>query len=135
MFIKKIEKTASENIEIIKLAIGNSPDFYSRTIKIGKKQISYVYFESVSSDDKISDFIMKNISEDVKYNKTTTFFTDLFTRLENTIPNSKLSTANDFDSIFYYLSSGFTCIFIDGSEKAIVLETRTQLDRGVTESS
>lgn len=133
--MKKIETNASKNIEIIQLAIGNSPDFYNRTIKIGKKQISFAYFESVSSDDKISDFIMKNISEDVKYNKTTTFFTNLFTRLENTIPNSKLSTADDFDSIFYYLSSGFTCIFVDGSEKAIVLETRTKLDRGITESS
>ncbi len=38
--MKKIEKVSSKNIEIIKLAIGNSPDFYSRTIKIGKKQIS-----------------------------------------------------------------------------------------------
>ncbi len=133
--MKKIEKDAKKNIETIKLACGNSPDFATRNIKIGNKQISYVYFESVSSDDKISDFIMKSITNDVKEAKTTTFFTNLFTRLENTIPNSKLTTADDFDSIFYYLSSGFTCIFVDGSKIAIILETRTVLDRGVTESS
>ena len=133
--MKKISKEAKENIEIIKLATGNSPDTATRTIKIGLKHISYIYFESVSSDDKISNFIMKSISDDVKYNKTETFFTSLLKRLENTIPNSKLTTANDFDSIFYYLSSGFTCIFVDGSNEAIILETRTKLDRGVTEST
>ncbi len=133
--MKKIGKNSKKNIEVIKLATGNSPDLATRDIKIGTKHISYIYFESVSSDDKISDFIMKSISDDVKYNKTETFFTNILKRLENTIPNSKLSTAEDFDSIFYYLSSGFTCIFIDGYEKAIIMETRTKLDRGVTESS
>lgn len=133
--MKKIGNNAKKNIEEIKLANGNSSDITTRDIKIGNKHISYIYFESVSSDDKISDFIMKSISEDVKYNKTSTMFTNLLNRLENTIPNSKLSTVNDFDSIFYYLSSGFTCIFIDGIDQAIVLETRTKLDRGVTEST
>lgn len=133
--MKKIYKSAKKNIEELKIANGNSSDISTRNIKIGKKNISYIFLESVSSGDKVSDFIMKSISHDVKYKKLGITFQNLKTYLENTIPNSKLSIADDFDSIFYYLSSGFTCIFIDGSNKALILETRTQLDRGVTESS
>ena len=39
-----------------------------------------------------------------------------------------------YEEIFYYLSSGYTCIKIDGTEKIIAVETKTQLDRGIDES-
>lgn len=133
--MKKITLRAQENIEIIKKLNGNSSDITDRIIEIGQTHICYLYLESVSSDDKISNFMMKSISQDVKDYKPNRVFSDLLKRLENTIPNSKLSTVQDFDEIFYYLASGFTCIFVDGAKEAIVIETRTQLDRGVTEST
>ena len=37
--------------------------------------------------------------------------------------------------MFYYLASGFTIIVVDNSTKAIVIETRANLDRGVVEST
>lgn len=132
--MKKITKNAQKNIEEISLALGNSPDIATRTIQLKEQSIAYIYLESVSSDDKISDFIMKSISADIKY-KQYIHFPDLLSNLKNTIPNSKISLASDFDQIFYYLSSGFTCIFVDGNNEAIILETRTKLDRGVTEST
>lgn len=133
--MEKIKRLAQQNINFIKAMNGNSSDITDRTIVIDKKNVSYIYLESVSSDDKISDFIGKSLSYDVKNFQIRSLFSDLFERLKNTIPNSKLSTVDNFDDIFYYLASGFTCIFVDGEERAIVLETRTQLDRGVTEPS
>lgn len=133
--MKKIGTSAEKNIKEIKLANGNSSDISTRSIQIGTKKISYIYFESLCSDDKISNYLMKSITEDVKYNKLTVTITDLKKRLDNTIPNSKIATVDNFDSIFYYLSSGFTCIFMDGFRQAIVIETRLRLDRGVVESS
>ncbi len=35
--------------------------------------------------------------------------------------------------MYYYLSSGFTCIVIDGFKECIVIETKETLDRGVSE--
>lgn len=37
--------------------------------------------------------------------------------------------------MFYYLSSGFTIILINNSKKAIAVETKATLDRGITEST
>lgn len=125
--IKDIEKQ-------IKDCYGNSSDLVFRKIKIKNKQILYVYLESVSSDDKVSDFFMKDVSDYVK-NKKVSFFENLFTSLENTIPNSHLSIDTKLEDVFYKLSSGYTAIFVDGSSEAITIETKSTLDRGVTEST
>ena len=43
----------------IKKTYGNSSDVVSRNLVVCKKNVSYVYLESVASNDKISDFLMK----------------------------------------------------------------------------
>lgn len=127
---KKIEK----NIENIKNEYGNSGDLVTRTINIKKKKIAYIYLESVSSDDKISDFLMKNISSYVKDNSLN-IFKDIFKSLENTIYNSNISKITNSKDLFYKLSSGFTCIFIDGYKEVISIETRSNIDRGINVAS
>lgn len=123
-----ISKSVEENIEYIKSLNNNSSDIVCRVIKKRKKRIGYVYLESVSSDDKISDFLNKSITMNLS-------FTNLFKKLENEIFNSHINTSNNYDELFYYLCSGYTVLFVDGSNQAIVIETKTTLDRGVTESS
>lgn len=107
-------------------------DLNIRKIKIGSKNIMYIFYESTSSDDKISNFFMKSISYDVK-NKNVNLFSNLLKMLENTIPNSKLKTIDNYDDVFYHLASGFTCIFIDGEDLAITIETKSVLDRSISE--
>ncbi len=113
---------------------GQSSDFVARIINFNNKKILYTFYSSTSSDDKISNFFMKNISDDFKYMKKD-FFSNLFNSLENTIPNSKLLIINNFDEVLYYMASGFTCIFVERYSKYIVIETRSILDRAVSESS
>lgn len=127
-----ISKSVDNNIENIKNLFGNSNDLNSRIIKIHKKKVGYIFLESVSSDDKISDFLVKSLS---KLNNKNTTFKNLFNELENNIFNSKLSTTSNLEDICTKLSSGFTCIFIDNENKAIIIETRSDLDRGVVESN
>lgn len=129
-----INKNVDKVLKIIKQTTGGSSDFFSRTITVGKKKILYCFFESTSSDDKISDFFMRSLSEDIRFTSKK-FFEQLFQNLENTITNSKLTVIDDMEQIYYYLASGFTCIFVDGEQKCIVIETKSKLDRGVTESS
>jgi spore germination protein KA len=111
---------------------GNSSDLVFRNIKIRKKNILYVYLESVSSDDKISDFLMRDISN---YTNKKSLFENLFLSLKNSIYNSHLSIEEDFNNIYTKLSSGFTILFVEGEKKAIVVETKTKLDRGITDST
>lgn len=125
----KIEKNIEKLFEQIKKENNNSCDISTRIIKIKSKKIGYIFLESVSSDDKISDFLVKSLNN-IKNN----LFENLFNELKNTIFNSKLKIIENYEEIFYYLSSGYTCIKIDGTEKIIAVETKTQLDRGIDES-
>lgn len=129
-----LDKNVDTILENILKAYGNSSEIVKRTISIGKSKIAYIYLESVSSDDKISNFFMKDISDYVK-NRKKSLFETLFTSLENSIPNSHLQTAHTYDKIYYFLSSGYTAIFVDGESNGIVIETKSELDRGVTEAS
>lgn len=130
----KIDKRVSKVFEKIKLMNGDSPDLTIRNINIMYKNIGYIYLESVSSDDKVSNFLMKSI---VKITEKSTIidnlFTNIYNELENNIYNSKIKTIDNYEDLYYYLSSGFTCLVVDGFRKAIIIETKETLDRGVSE--
>ncbi len=119
-----------ERINKIKNSNNNSCDFNSRIINVKNKKIGYIFLESVSSDDKISDYLVKSLNKDLKKS----LFNDLFHELENSICNSKIKSITE-DEIFYYLTSGFTCILIENEDKIIAVETKSKLDRGVSETS
>ena len=125
-------KELNENLDYIKKINNNSSDLNIRNIKIGIRQIGYVFLESTCSDDKISNYFMKNINTIINFNKNK-FFNNLFFHLKNQISNSKLNVLNTNEDIFYYLASGFTIIFVDGVDKAIAIETKANLDRGIAE--
>ena len=129
----KIDKKIDKTFEKIKEMNGNSPDITTRKINIGYKQVGYIYLESVSSDDKISDFLVKSITRLKKTSYIDNFFTNLYEQLKNNIANSKMKVIDNYDDMFYYLSSGFTIVLVNGFNKGIALETRETLDRGVTE--
>ena len=86
---------------------------------------------SVSSDDKISDFLNKAI---INLDRKK-LFDSFYEQVKNSIYNSNMKTCETYEDMFYYLASGFTIIVVDNSTKAIVIETRANLDRGVVEST
>lgn len=131
----KVKKNVKDNLQEIKKLNGNSPDFNTRYIKAGNKEIGFAFYTSVSSDDKISQYLIKSIVEIV--NNSSIFdnmFNNIFNTLNNNIYNSSIKKIDDFKDIIYYLSSGFTVIFINGYRKAIVVETREKLDRDIQKS-
>lgn len=112
MLSKSFVKTINEKY-------GNSSDIVIRRIN----DITYIYLESVSSDDKISNFLLKSI--------TNLDGNNLFETLKNNIFNSHVEVINKIDDVYYYLSAGYTCIHINNENKFIVVETKAKLDRGV----
>ena len=103
---------------------GESSDIVTRTIN----SISYIYLESVSSDDKISNFLNKSITNINSIN-------NLSKELTNKIYNSNIKIEKNINKITFYLSSGFTCIFLKNQKRYIAIETKAKLDRGITESN
>ncbi len=111
-------------IQNIKEKLGNSSDIVERTIN----NLSYIYLESVASDDKISLYLNESII-------TATDIDTLFTNLNNKLYNSHIVILNNIDDAYYYLSSGYTCLFMENEDSYLAIETKSKLDRGVTESS
>lgn len=130
--MEKIEKNAKKVIEKTKKLYGNSPDINTRLINLKGTNIGIIFLESSSQASTISDFIIKG----TLYTKTNkNLFQNIFDALKNSLFNSQLFTINDYTQFPYFLSSGFTIIVVDGFSEAIIMETRAQLDRGVTEST
>ena len=115
-------------IDYIKKLNSNSGDIVTRIIDKGNKKIGYIYLESVSSDDKVSEFLNKSIINISDFNI-------LFKELQNNIYNSHIGTTDNYEDLFYYLANGYTVILVEGYSEAIIVETRSSLDRGVVESS
>lgn len=128
----KIKRNIKKNIELIKNKLGDSSDIVNREIDFLGTKITYIYLESVGSDDKISNYFMNTVSY---YNKDKLKNSDVYELLKNNIPNSHLNILTTFEEIFYQLSSGYTCIFIENEKKCLSIETRGDLNRGIEESS
>lgn len=132
--MNKLSNNVKKNLDTLKSMYGNSGDIVTREITINKKKVGYIYLESVSSDDKISDFLMKDLSSYTKFKKIG-FFENLLDSLENSIPNSHFGIIQTFDEIPLKLSAGYTCVFVEGYNKGFSLETKATIDRGVTEAT
>ena len=76
--MENIDKKIKDAFKHINETTGNSSDIVTRIIKIGQKKVGYVYLESVSSDDKISDFLVRGLSWDAKTTNFNFFNLDLF---------------------------------------------------------
>ena len=130
--MEKIEKNAKKVIEKTKKLYGNSPDLNTRIINIKGTNVGIIFLESSSQASTISDFIVKGTLYTAS-NKN--LFQNIFDALKNNLFNSQLFTINDYSQFPYFLSSGFTIIVTDDKDEAIIMETRANLDRGVTEST
>ena len=126
-----LDNTIEKIFDKIKSMAGNSDDIATRIIEKNKNRIGYIFLESVSSDDKISNFLNKGII----HSDRKKVFSTLYNSIKNNVFNSNIKSCETYDELFYFLASGFTVIVFDECDKAIAVETRMPLDRGVTESS
>lgn len=127
----KLDNNIDKIFKTIEEMNGKSSDIVTRIIEKKNKRAGYIFLESVSSDDKISDFISHALIEIDKKR----IFESFYKSVKNSIFSSNIKSCNTYEEMFYYLSSGFTIVVVDNCDKAIVIETRETLDRGVVEST
>lgn len=111
---------------------GESFDIVSREITIGQKKVSYVYSETLSSSDSVTDFLLKPISNMLllNQNKVSSDFEDL---IKNSITGASCKKVNNLDDAVKEIFNGHTVLVIDDSYM-LAVETKATLDRGITEA-
>lgn len=106
------------------------PDLIIKKIKVSL--FKYVYIisnESVSSADRVNNFILKYFSnKSILSNKV---LNNLKKEIEENVPSINFKIVTDENNLLNLLFSGFTIIIC--KDTIVAYETRADLDRGVTE--
>lgn len=117
--------------KLIKMC-GESFDIVSREITIGQKKVSYIYSETLSSSDSVTDFLLKPISNILLLNNgnESSNFEEL---IKNSITGASCKKVNNLDDAVKEIFNGHTVLVIDDSYM-LAIETKATLDRGITEA-
>lgn len=115
-------------INKLKIDTNNLSDIVYRYKDINNTKICIIYSDSLSSSDKISDFIIESLDKiDLRYKKNI----NLYEIIKNDIENFKVIELSTYQDMCYYLNSGFTIILFEDN-KILALETKKNLSRSIT---
>lgn len=126
----KLNPKIDVTLEKLNVLINFSADFSCRRMKIQNTEVACLFFESVSSSEKITDLILRNISLS---SKKISIFTDVFDFFLEMVPAGKISYFESVEELYNFLSLGFVCVLIDGHEKGFCVEAKADLNRSVSE--
>lgn len=115
-------------VKRLKKETNNLSDIIYREKFINKKRIYIIYNEPLVSSDKISDFIVRsltNIGSEHISSKS------VFKKIKNDISNFKVSTIKTYNDLCFYMHAGFTIILVEGENEGLVLETKADIRRSV----
>ena len=113
--------------EEIKNAFGNATDLIVRPFIIDNREIILVMSEVMASSSYVNDFILKRLLK-LKFTKE-----DIIDELLNNIPTNNGKVLTTLEKMTDYICMGFALILYDN--KAIAIEARSTLDRGIGEVS
>lgn len=114
--IKRIQKEFKE-----------TPDLIIKKVKLSLfDTIFIVYLETVSSSDKVNDYILKNLTN-ISSNKS-----KKIVNTDSILPGPNTKKIHDFDEIEFYITSGFTIII--RNEDILAIETKADINRAVSNS-
>lgn len=135
-------KDLKENIDRIKLILGNSSDILTREIIVGninKVKIGVIYTDGLVNQQNIQEFILKtlmldsiNIHIDKKPHNKNEFFQII---KDSVITSSDLTEVVDFRKLLNKLLSGYAIVLIDGFSTGLAVDSKGWENRGVTEPS
>ncbi len=109
-------------VEKLKEEFHNVPDFKIKEVKVSITKTIYVCFiETVTSSDKINDYILKHLT---RYN--------LKKDLNSNTPGSNTVRIKEYDQIEFYITNGFA-IVIDNKD-TLAIEVRGDLQRAISQS-
>ena len=125
-----INSRLEENVQymINKLPIVESFDLIQRNLLIGGKESCYYFVDGFTKDEvmlKIMDSFFKVKSEE--------FPIDAEDFIKLNLPYVEVDILDSFEVVIKNVLSGVTCLFIDGYDKCILIDSRTYPARSVSE--
>lgn len=112
-------------IDKLKQDTNNNSDITYRNIKINDKSITIIYINSLTSSDKISDFIIRSI--------TIQNIDITLQNLYNSITNFKVIVGKTYKELSNYLNNGFTILLLENDRNFLALETKSSENRSISE--
>ena len=109
-------------ISNIKNIFSNNPDLIIRKIKYKYQNIYVIYLETISSSDKINDYILKNLNYFIGNNN--------LKKLNSILPSPNIINIKEYKEIEFYLTNGF-CLVINNKE-ILAIEVRADINRSIS---
>ena len=114
-------------VKRIKDEFNKVPDLIVKKIKLSLlDQVYVLYLETVSSSDKVNDYILKNLSS-ISTNKNKKIY-----NLDSILPGPNTVKINNYDEIEFYITNGFTIII--RKNEVLAIETKADINRSVAPS-
>ena len=111
-------------VDRIKEEFKNTPDLIIKKVKLSLFDTVYVlYLETVSSSNKVNDYILKNLSNFGSFKNTKKL------DLASLIPGPNTKEIKNIDEIEYFITNGFTIVIRDNT--ILGIETRADINRGI----
>lgn len=118
----------SKIIEKLEKLRNTMPDLIVKKIKCGLfKSVYVISIETVSSSDRVNDFLLKYFSNKSLFRNISNLERDI----KENIPSINYKYVNSYEEVLDYIFNGFTVVIYKNT--VIAYETRAELDRGVTE--
>jgi len=109
-------------IKSIKNNFKDTPDLIIKELEYNNKKLYLVYLETVSSSDKINEYILKNLNYLISINK--------LKNINKNIPAPNIKNIESYDKIEYYLINGFSILISEST--IIAIETRADINRSIS---
>ena len=111
-------------IEKFKKETNNNPFIVYREKKLKKKKIYIIFNDSLISNDKISDFIIRSLDKiDEK---------GYFKWIKNNLDSCKYKEVKNYDDFCKYVNNGFTVLLIENENIGLAFETKGNLNRSIS---
>lgn len=139
---KPLTNDLDKNVKIIKETLGYASDLIIREFFLDeekKQKIALIMFDGLTGNIPVYDSILKPLMTEMKQLQTSKKLMDaddiyyLFEKF--VLPMQSLDEVKDFKKCFEKVMVGDSVILIDGSDKAISIDTKGWTDRGVMEPS
>lgn len=127
---RSFSKNLSQNIENLKeiLHVPENEDAIFREFQSGNLRICLIYIEGMADDKKISEFILHAI----KVSRETENI-DLRQLSESMIEMAQVRNITENKEAVPAILAGMTCLLMDGSNEALLMETRNYPFRAVSQ--
>lgn len=125
-----LNKNREKNIKEIKKKTGEASDITYKNYPVDNKIITFIYANTVSSQNDINDFILRRLDEEKNNLKNK----DLFSYIKNYVPNNSLVEITSMSDALYYLLNGYTLILFDDEIRILAFENKAKLHSDVQRS-